>query len=319
VIEGSVSRAGNRLRINVQLVRVDGDVPLWAERFDRELTDTFAIQDEISRTIVNKLRLTVRSGQRRYDVNVDTYTLYLKGRALLIRGGGPDAKAASEVFQQVIRNDPAFAPAYAGLVEAYGLMSYSTLAPGVVETALPLMERAARTALELDELLSEGHAAMGFIYSRHRDWTNAEKSFRHAIDLNPGLTQTYINYWTTTLLPLERLDEAERVLTAAMQTDPLSAAVLHELGFLRLVAGRFDEAMNHYQRARALDPSLALRRSTSWKSTHVCGQVLGSALVLGEQKGPLWKRLLEGPGWRAALDIGRLRHGRPQSRGRRVR
>jgi TolB-like protein/predicted Ser/Thr protein kinase len=256
VVEGSVLRSDNRLRINVQLVRVDGDVPLWAERFDRELTDTFAIQDEISRAIVNKLRLTVRSGQRRYDINVDTYNLYLKGRALLVRGGGPDAEAASEVFQQVIKKDPTFAPAYAGLVEAYGLMSYSTLSPGVVETALPLMQQAASTALELDELLAEGHAAMGFIYSRHFDWPNAEKSFRRAIDLNPGLTQTYINYWTTTLLPLERLDEAERLLTVAMRTDPLSAPVLHELGFMKLVAGRFDEAMDHYTRARALDPNL---------------------------------------------------------------
>ena len=87
VVEGSVLRSGNRLRIDARLVQVAGDVPLWAERFDRELNDLFAIQDEISRAIVNKLRLTLGTGQRRYDTNVDTYILYLKARALVGRRG----------------------------------------------------------------------------------------------------------------------------------------------------------------------------------------------------------------------------------------
>jgi eukaryotic-like serine/threonine-protein kinase len=256
VIEGSVLRSGNRLRVNVQLVQVAGDVPLWADRFDRELNDTFAIQDEISRAIVGQLRLTLGAGQRRYDINVETYNLYLRGRAVLGRRGGPDAKAAAELFQQVIERDPAFAPAYAGLAEAYGLMSHPTLSAGVVETALPLMQQAAARALELDELLAEGHAAMGFIHARQYDWANADRSFRRAIGLNPSLTQTYINYWTTTLLPAERLDEAEQLLTVAMRTDPLSPIVHHELGFMKLIAGRFDEAVDHYTRARALDPNL---------------------------------------------------------------
>ena len=256
VVEGSVSRSGNRLRVDAQLVQVAGDVPLWAERFDRELNDLFAIQSEISRAIVNKLRLTLGTGQRRYDINIDAYILYLKARARLGRRGGADAKAASELFQQVVQKDPVFAPAYAGLADAYGLMSHPTLSPGIVEAALPLMLQAAHKALEIDEFLAEGHAAMGFIYARQYDWENAQKSFRRAIDLNPSLTQTYINYWTTTLLPYERLDEAERLLQVAVRTDPLSPIVHHELGFLKLVAGRFDEAIDHYTRARALDPEL---------------------------------------------------------------
>ena len=166
VVEGSVLRSGNRLRINARLVQVAGDVPLWAESFDRELNDIFAIQDEISRAIVNKLRLTLGTGQRRYDSDVDTYILYLKARALVGRRGEQNARTAAELFQQVVKSDPAFAPAYAGLVDAYGLMSQSALAPGIVEAALPLMQQAANKALELDELLAEGHAAMGFIHSR---------------------------------------------------------------------------------------------------------------------------------------------------------
>ncbi len=193
VVEGSVLRSGNRLRINARLVQVAGNVPLWAERFDRELNDLFAIQSEISRAIVNKLRLTLGTGQRRYDVNIDTYILYLKARALVGRRGEQNARTAAELFQQVVKSDPAFAPAYAGLADAYGLMSQPSLAPGIVEAALLLMQQAANKALELDEFLAEGHAAMGFIYSRQYDWENAQKSFRRAIELDPSLTQTYTN------------------------------------------------------------------------------------------------------------------------------
>jgi eukaryotic-like serine/threonine-protein kinase len=257
VVEGSVMRSGNRLRIDARLVQVAGDVPLWAERFDREIHDVFAVQDEISRAIVNKLRLRLGTGQRRYDSNIDTYILYLKARALVARRGGEAAKAAAELFQEVIRKDPAFAPAYAGLADAYAFMSHPTLSPGVAEAALPLVQQAANKALELDELLAEGHAAMGFFYARQYDWENAQKSFRRAIELDPSLTQTYTNFWSTTLLPLERLDEAEQLLQVAVRTDPLSSAVHDHLGFMKLVAGRADEAVDHFTRASALDPNLA--------------------------------------------------------------
>jgi eukaryotic-like serine/threonine-protein kinase len=256
ILEGSILRSGNRLRIHAKPVRVAGDVPLWDEQYDRELHDVFAVQDEISRAIVNRLRLTAGAGQRRYDANIDTYILYLKARAQLGRRGAADAKAAAELFQQVVAKDPGFAPAHAGLAEAYGLMAFQTLSPGTVEAALPLMKQAADKALELDELLAEGHAAMGFVHAHEYDWENADKSFRRAIDLNPSLTQTYINYSTTTLVPQERLDEAERRLKDAVRTDPLSGIVHFELGALKLVAERFDEAIDHYTRAQALDPNL---------------------------------------------------------------
>ena len=123
VVEGSIMRSGSKLRINAQLVPVAGDVPLWAERFDRELKDVFAIQDEISRAIVNKLRLTLGRGQRRYDTNLEAYELYLKGHAYAVRRNTSNAQKAAGLFEQVIASDPAFAPAYAGLVDAYAFMS----------------------------------------------------------------------------------------------------------------------------------------------------------------------------------------------------
>ena len=123
ILEGSVLRAGQQLRINVQLVRVRDDFPLWSGRFDRELTDVFAIQDEISRGIVNNLRLKLGRGRRRYETSVEAYDLYLHARAQPQRTGS-DADAIVGLYQQVIAKDASFAPAYAGLAAAYAASSF---------------------------------------------------------------------------------------------------------------------------------------------------------------------------------------------------
>ena len=149
-----------------------GDVPLWADRFDRDLEDIFAIQDEISRAIVNALRLTLGTGQRRYDTNVEAYELYLKARAMLDRRGegaaNPSLKAA-ELFEQVIDKDPVFAPAYAGLANAHADASLSPYRGPQGEVVSfdhtqGIVRQAAVKALELDPLLAEAHAAMGWLY-----------------------------------------------------------------------------------------------------------------------------------------------------------
>jgi TolB-like protein/Tfp pilus assembly protein PilF len=255
VVEGSVLRAGNQLRVNAQLVKVAGDVPLWAERFDRELKDIFAIQDEISRSIVNKLRLTLGRGQRRYDTNLEAYELYLKGLTLLDRQDLRQASAKSaELFQQVIDTDPSFAPAYAGLANAYASMSHNRNFLGISSAqAHPIMRSAALKALQLDPLLAEAHAAMGYVYTREFDWQKADQSFRRAIDLNPSLTQSYTLYSRTTLVPLGKLKEAERLLQQAMNADPLSHGLQRETASVLIHIGRYGEAINTLQRIRAVD------------------------------------------------------------------
>jgi serine/threonine-protein kinase len=309
VVEGSILRSGNRVRINAQLIQVAGDVPLWAERFDRELKDIFVIQDEISRAIVNKLRLTLGTGQRRYDIDADTWNLYLKARALLVKRG-ENARTATELFQQVVEKDPSFAPAYAGLADAYGFLSHPTLSSGVAEAALPLMQQEADRALALDGLLAEGHAAKGFIYARQYDWENATQSFRRAIELNPSLTLTYVNYWSTTLLPLEKLDEGERLLQVAMRTDPLSPIVHDQLGFMKLVAGRFDEAVDHFTRAYALDPDLAFLDQHIGRALTFAGRLPEALSFFDTLPGPqggLWKDYPGAKTWlaRAYVSAGR--------------
>jgi TolB-like protein len=300
VVEGSVLLLGKRLRINAQLVRVAGDVPLWSERFDRELKDIFAIQDEISRAIVNHLRLTLGRGQRRYDTNLQAYELYLKARALLDRRD--DVDKAVELFRQVIAEDPAFAPAYAGLANAYPFLTMTAYAGGVyLERAQSVMRPAAAKALQLDPLLAEAHAAMGAVYSFDRDWTNGEKSFRRAIELNPGISLIPTTYSMWTLRPLGRLNEAEQVLRAAMQSDPLSLDVRRELARVYVQAHRYEQALAEIEHLQSIDPDFPNVDDDRGRALMFAGRL------------PEAIRVLEGPpgGWSdAALAHAYVRSGR---------
>jgi tetratricopeptide (TPR) repeat protein len=282
------------LRINAQLFRVADDAPLWAKGFDRELKDVFVIQDEISRAIVNKLRLTLGRGQRRYETNLEAYELYLKARVLVGRGGIFFAQQAVKLFEQAIARDPSFAPAYAGLADAYASASMDIpgpLIPTVIppETALALMRPAAETALQLDPMLAEAHAAMGLLHSRTREWQKAEESFRRAIDLNPSLTAIYTNYSSSTLLPLGKLDEAERLLRAAFQTDPLSLEVRRGMGYLQIIAGRYDEAIDTLEHVRTVDPDFTYVDLQLARALTFAGR-LAEAL-------PRWEIRKKEPGW----------------------
>jgi serine/threonine-protein kinase len=254
VLEASVLRAGTRLRINAQLVRVADDIPLWSERYDRDLKDIFAIQDEISRSIVNELRLKLGRGQRRYDTNVEAYDLYLKGSALVGRRGRPSLQKAAEVFQQVLVKDPAFAPAHAGLAIAYARMSVPASVKLSFEMVQSIIRPAAVKAIELDPLLADAHVAMGWVHSRELDWSSAEKEFQRAIELNPGLTQTYTSYSTSTLRPLGKPDHALRLLRVALENDPLSLDVQREIGEVQIQVGRYEEAVTTLERVRAVEP-----------------------------------------------------------------
>jgi serine/threonine-protein kinase len=259
VLEGSVLRAGQQLRINVQLVQVAGDVTVWSERFDRELRDVFAIQDEISRAIVNKLRLSLGRGQRRYDTDLATYDLYLRARALADRRGAASTRLAADLLDQVIERDPTFAPAYAGMAFAYAHMAWGY--DGIdFEAAHAVTRPAAVKALQLDPLLAEAHAAMGIVHARERDWATAEQSFQRAIELDPSLTQAYTNYAFTTLRPLDKREQAEEILRAAQRIDPLSLDVQREIGNMQVDFGRYGEAVATFRRILALDPEFPFVR-----------------------------------------------------------
>jgi Tfp pilus assembly protein PilF len=250
VVEAYVQRVGNHLRIHAQLVRVPDDLPVWSNRFDRTLDDVFAIQDEISLAIVNELRLTLGRGQRRYQTNLAAYDLYLRGRALVARRGSQSAEQAARLFEQVIAIDRDFAPAHAGLADAYAAMSWAIDAP---ETVPAGMRPAAVKALQMDPELAEAHAAMGVTYAREFDWDNATSSFERAISLNPNLSEIRTSY-ASILTKQGQAAKALDVLTGAIEMDPLSLAVKREVGLSLFVGGRYEEAVVILREVVAADP-----------------------------------------------------------------
>ena len=225
------------------------------------------------------------SGQRRYNTNLEAYELYLKARELVDRRGTFPAQQAVKLFEQAIARDPSFALGYAGLAEAYAAASVDIQGPFrptaiPPETALALMGPAAETALRLDPLLAEAHAAMGLLYSRKLDWQKAEESFRRAIDLNPSLTQIYASYSMSTLIPLGKLAEAEQGLRRALQSDPLSLSLQRELAWLQFITGRYEEAIDSLERIRAVDPHFSSVEMRLARALTFAGRPLEALRVL---------------------------------------
>jgi serine/threonine-protein kinase len=249
ILEGSVLRAGQHLRINAQLVRVRDDFPLWSGRYDRESADILAIQDEISRGIVNSLRLKLGRGHRRYEISAEAYDLYLRARAVTIQRGIPGYDQSIGPFEEAIAKDPSFAPAYAGLAVAYAVRSDHFGFDRVDELAK--MRAAAEKAIQLDPLLAEAHNALGMSYSRGAQWEQSEKSFRRAIELNPSGSESHLHFAAYLLWPLGRIQEALKHLHVAEKIDPLSPRIQFNLAWVLISAGRYDEAFGHCEKLPA--------------------------------------------------------------------
>jgi TolB-like protein len=243
ILEGSVLISGQQLRINAQLVRVRDDLPLWASKYDRELTDIFAIQDEISRGIVNELRLKLGRGRRRYETSVEAYDLYLRGRALQMQHRDAGFDESIGPLEEAIAKDASFAPAYADLALAYAVRSgeFRMDVPDEVRKLRAVVDQAIR----LDPLLAEAHAALGMLYAREARWLESEKSFRRAIELDLGSSAAHRAFVGFILRPLGRVEEALNQLRMAEKNDPLSPQVQFSLGWVLISVGRYDEADRH--------------------------------------------------------------------------
>ena len=244
VVEGSVLRTGSRLRITALLVRVRDDTPLWSDRFDRESTDVLSVQDEISRGIVNSLRLKLGRGRRRYETSAEAYDSYLRARALEAKGQLTWAKESVVPFSQAIAKDPSFAPAYAGLAIAY------TIRLNMVNTPedRARMRATAEKAIQLDPLLAEAHEAMGMAHARGAEWQQSEAAFLRAIELDPSHSMSRVHHALNVLFPLGRTSEAVAQLRVAARADPLSPEVRFNLAYLLTAAGRYDEAALHCEK-----------------------------------------------------------------------
>ena len=233
VVEGSVLRSGKKLRVNARLVRAHDDFKVWSGDFDREVSDTLAIQDEISRAIVNSLRVKLGRGRRRYETSPEAYDLYLRARA-------SDFRQSIGPFEEAIAKDPSFAPAYAGLAATYAYRTSTVYFDRKDE--LTKMRTAAEKAIELDPLLAEAQDARAMAYARDGRWDLAEKSFRRAVELEPNRSETYGDFAMYLLLTLGRSREALDWMRVAQRSDPLSPDARLHLTWVLFSAHRYDEA-----------------------------------------------------------------------------
>jgi len=260
VLEGSVRKAGNRLRIGAQLVKVGDGYHLWSERYDREMPDVFAIQDEISKAIANRLQVTLGVEGTPLVTpatgNLDAYHLYLKGRYYLAQRG-LGLKKALECFDQALALDPQYALAYAGLADACTVLAQYGLAPPNV--LRPRARAAVQKALDLAPDLAEVHCASGALgFICDWDWPRAARDLRRAVELNPRYVaaRQWLSYY---LVFIEgRLEEGVGHAQRAVELDPLAPLLVMQLGMTLMGAGRYEEAAAPLKRAADLAPTMFL-------------------------------------------------------------
>ncbi|MBM3284675.1 MAG: hypothetical protein FJY81_02280, partial [Candidatus Aminicenantes bacterium] len=261
ILEGSIQKERDNIRINAQLINVRDGAHLWAESFDRKLEGIFAVQDEISRAIVNALRIELVTGQeyllvKRYTQDPDAYSLYLEGRFNWNKRTESGLKRAVELYEAAIARDPNFALAYAGIADAHILMARLDLvAP---KDAYPKAREAAEKALELDEALAEGYIALAFVkYNDDWDWMGAEMDFNWAIGLNPNYATAY-QYYGSMLETLERFEEALANFKKARELDPNS------LPFMLSIAYHYYYTRQHDRMVRQAKDILKLEPASPW-------------------------------------------------------
>ncbi len=258
VVGGAVLRCGHRVRITAQLIQVATDTHLWAETYERNVRDILSLQAEVARAIANevKVRLTPREQARLASarpVDPETYELYLKGRYFWNKGIGEGLYKAVEYFTQAIRKDPSYAPAHAGLAGSYNTLGVWNLMPP--KDAFPKAKAAASRALEIDNTLTEAHAALGRVRLHcDWDWRDAEREFQRAIELNPSYAPAR-SWYSECLAGMERLDEAMTEAKRALDLDPLSLMVKARVGWISYLARRYEAAIELERRTLEMDPN----------------------------------------------------------------
>ncbi len=261
VLEGSIRAAGNRLRITAQLINVADGFHLWSERFDREAGDIFAIQDDLSLSIVEHLKVTLHVGERdalqkRSTDDHEAYNLYLKGLYFLARPRPDVLQTALRFFQEALALDPGFAKAHAGIAAVFAILGNLNFAPA--NEAWPKAKAAVEKALALDPHLAEAHAVAAMVaFWYDWDWVAAEASFNRILSLNPGDALTHGNYaWF--LLNRRRFDECLHEIKVAISLDPLMPFFYAWSVGLHCATGRLDDALRDFERAIEIDPTFGL-------------------------------------------------------------
>jgi len=257
ILEGSVQKAKDQVRVNVQLISALTDAHLWAEIYDRKLTDIFSVESDIAKTIADTLQAKLTGSEqtamsKKPTANSEAYELYLKGRFFWNKRTGDDLKTAADYFQRAIEVDPKFAAAYAGLAQTYVVIPL--FAAGTPQEFFPKAKAAAQRAIELDEASAEAHSALGLLFCfSDVNFPDGEREFKRAIAINPNYATAHHWYGNCLLVALGRFDEAISECQRAVELDPLSLIINADLGGTLTMARRYDQAIAQLQRTLALD------------------------------------------------------------------
>ena len=257
ILEGSVQKASDQVRVNVQLINALNDAHLWADTYDRKLTDIFAVESEIAKTITDTLQAKLTGSEQhalaaRPTENSEAHQLYLKGRFFWNKRTGNDLKKSIDYFQQAIAADPNYALAYAGVADGYVWLPAYTA--GTPQDCYPKAMAAAKKALELDDTLAEAHTTLAIaIWLYTFDSSQAIREFQRAIELNPNYAIAHQQYGNITLSALGRFDDAIAEGKRAVELDPLSLVINTDLGSNYCYARRYDEAIAQLRKTLEMD------------------------------------------------------------------
>jgi TolB-like protein/Tfp pilus assembly protein PilF len=260
ILEGSVQKAADQVRVNVQLINAMTDAHVWADTYDRKLTDIFAVESEIAKTIAETLQAKL-SGAERSSIakaptaNPEAYELYLKGRFFWNKRTGTDLRKAIDYFNQAIAKDPNYALAYVGLADSYLLLSsYAAVSPG---ESLPPARSALKKALELDDSLAEAHASFGLLATLELDLHSALDELKRAVDLKPNYATAH--HWLALAhMTLAQFDPAISEAKRAIELDPLSLVINADTSWIYLSARRYDEAEAQVRKTLEIGPQFFL-------------------------------------------------------------
>jgi TolB-like protein/Flp pilus assembly protein TadD len=263
LLTGSVRPAGQRIRINAQLIKVSDRTNLWAGSYEREFRDLLSVQAEVATAIAQEIRIRLTSQEQQRlaqlrPVNSQAYQAYLKGRFFWNKRSAEKVRKAIEYFEQAIALDPNYAAAHAGLADCYTALGHYGAVPPAA--AYPRARAAALRALEIDEQLAEAHAALAAIKTHYDwDWPGAEREYKRAIRLNPSYASA-CQWYGTYLATMGRSDEAARQDARALELDPLSPLISTTTGLHLYFARQYRQAIDQHRKALELEPEFALAR-----------------------------------------------------------
>lgn len=257
VLEGSVRKAGDKVRITLQLVDTSNEEPIWSQGYDREIPDILAVQDDVARRVAAALRMHVLgSGAAKENANPEAYLNYLRGRQAWNKRTQEGLEQSIMLFQKCLDADSRYAKAYTGIADSYATLAILELvAPN---EAFPKAKQAVERALALDPQLVEAHTSLGLIRAQYDwDWKGAEEEFRTAIDINPSYALAH-HWFADFLKAMGRFDEALSEIAKAQELDPLNLAINTGVGHVLYLSKQYDKSIEQYRKAVELDPNFTL-------------------------------------------------------------